>query len=144
MDYQEFKKQVKKLQIESNIAWKPVEYLSTKIETWQQCAGKLELLVWHLDVIFSMVWKCPVVYLSIFDSTGSPITFQYLSESQVPITQDEHPISGLPSYFIHPCNTNQLLDGEHIESGRQLEFFLRIVEMQLKIPILEPAVSPFN
>lgn len=75
--------------------------------------------IWHLSVVYSHTWQGPVLYFFVQGSNGSPCTrntiFNMLNlysdgaDSWDFISQDEHPITRLPSFFLHPCQVHARL-----------------------------------
>lgn len=71
------------------------------------------------DIIWSDVYDCPVVYMACY-TDSEPVTlldefFRFMKSLQVDITPDigitqgEHPLTGLPVFFLHPCRTNEVV-----------------------------------
>lgn len=86
---------------------------------------------WAFSIIYSETYRVPVLYFRVQETNGTPCTRQRVLNWLYPTTQDlvedtwefvsqeEHPFSGLPSFFLHPCQTAQRLwlvrsdDGEN-------------------------------
>jgi ubiquitin-like-conjugating enzyme ATG10 len=88
---------------------------------------------WKFSIVYSDTWQTPVLYFTVHNSRGvflsrpeilrlMPLPKQPLrsdSNHHNPwtdnlslydfVSADEHPISGVPSYFLHPCRVNSLL-----------------------------------
>ena len=93
--------------------------------------------VWSFDVFYSPVWRVPVLYFQIQNSDGSVLSrnkvLKLLSHScdDSPedswnfISQEEHPCTGVPAFFLHPCQTSQrlstLLMNEAMEGDRKIK-----------------------
>lgn len=77
-------------------------------------------------VVYSSSYQVPVLYFNAYYSNGSVLTKDELEEfvinpnyreplksstlmQQGSISQQEHPILGLPFYYIHPCDTASLM-----------------------------------
>ncbi|KAG5359287.1 Ubiquitin-like-conjugating enzyme ATG10 [Yarrowia sp. C11] len=72
------------------------------------------------DIIWSQIYACPVVYMSCYRDSD-PVTLlddfvTFMAELNVSITPDiaitqgEHPHTGLPVFFLHPCKTRETVD----------------------------------
>jgi hypothetical protein len=78
-------------------------------------------IVWNLSIVYSDTWRVPVLYFQVESRNGSPLVrshvLQLLNGGDEGIrdygwdlvSQEEHPISARPSYFLHPCQTSQRL-----------------------------------
>ncbi|KAG2183741.1 hypothetical protein INT43_006752, partial [Umbelopsis isabellina] len=77
-------------------------------------------------VVYSSSYQVPVLYFNAYYSNGSVLTRDELDKfvinpsyreplksstlmQQGSISQQEHPILGLPFYYIHPCDTASLM-----------------------------------
>lgn len=88
-----------------------------------------DLTEWRFSVAYSDVWLVPVLYFTVQRITdGAPCTRQevldmlHLYNHQNFATAglddsswdfcsyDEHPVSGMPSFFLHPCRTLERLE----------------------------------
>ena len=86
---------------------------------------------WHFSVVYSETWHAPVLYFHVQDmKRGEPCTrsqiVTYLSnlypQNKVEDTwdfcsQEEHPITRMPSFFLHPCRTNERL--QHLTTPQE-------------------------
>lgn len=70
---------------------------------------------WHFSIVYSDTYGVPVLYFRVQTLDGSPcerfkilewLPNQSIEDNWDFISQEEHPISGLPSYFLHPCQTS--------------------------------------
>jgi len=81
------------------------------------------------DILYSLAHCVPVLYFMVYDASGSPI-FQIEDIWELWNVKDhktngawnilslqDHPISNTPFYFIHPCNTCNILKDCHHEDG---------------------------
>lgn len=82
---------------------------------------------WSFSVVFHEIWRVPTLYFDVNGSDGTPITreevVRLVSDSMTEeqswdfISQEEHPMTGSPSFFLHPCQTvakmELLLPQEH-------------------------------
>lgn len=73
---------------------------------------------WNFSIVFSDTYRVPVLYFRVQTLDGSPcersrvlkwLPNQSIADSWDFISQEEHPISGLPSYFLHPCQSSSRL-----------------------------------
>lgn len=74
---------------------------------------------WRFTIVFSDTWRVPVLYFTVQDSAGNPCLRQQVlsmlpaAEQQEDtwdfVSYDEHPVTGMPSYFLHPCQTQDIL-----------------------------------
>ena len=74
---------------------------------------------WRYSISFSDTWRVPVLYFTVQDSSGTPCprdqVLSMLPASSMQedtwdfVSYDEHPITGIPSYFLHPCQTKDIL-----------------------------------
>lgn len=75
--------------------------------------------VYSLHIVYSPTYQVPVLYFNGRSQDGSLLGVEeiwgdvpqackeHFSNSH--ISQGEHPVLGLPFYFIHPCNTRHLM-----------------------------------
>lgn len=81
---------------------------------------------WNFSVVYSETWQAPVLYFHVHNDVyrGEPCTRTQIvrhltktldaqnnnvSDSWDFVSQDEHPVTRLPSFFLHPCRTNERL-----------------------------------
>ncbi len=70
---------------------------------------------WSFSVVFHEIWRVPTLYFDVNFIDGTPITrkeaVRLVSDSMTEeqswdfISQEEHPMTGSPSFFLHPCQT---------------------------------------
>lgn len=72
---------------------------------------------WHFSVVYSDTWQVPILYFTVQHRDGSPCPRSLVLESLHEeddsyefISYDEHPISGIPSLYLHPCQTSERLN----------------------------------
>ena len=79
---------------------------------------------WFISISYSHIWRVPVVHFTVQTQEGTPLSRQqvmsYLHSYSTDIDNtnanlefvsiDEHPVTGLPAYFFHPCQTPRLLE----------------------------------
>ncbi|PWN49613.1 hypothetical protein IE53DRAFT_388151 [Violaceomyces palustris] len=91
-----------------------------------------QLVTVDQSILWSPTWQVPVLHFSASWQDGSPLSLTELLESPVfvrstafdptsvsqdpgescdlpQISQGEHPVTGRPSWFLHPCHTAELL-----------------------------------
>jgi hypothetical protein len=74
---------------------------------------------WNLSIVYSHTYRVPVLYFSVQYLDGSPclrdslVAFIRQSHHQNRvvdswniISAEQHPVTGLPSFFLHPCATS--------------------------------------
>ena len=73
---------------------------------------------WNFSIVFSETYGVPVLYFRVQTLDGCPcersevlkwLPNQAIADSWDFVSQEEHPISGLPAYFLHPCQTSSRL-----------------------------------
>lgn len=75
----------------------------------------MDFTEWSFSVVFHEIWRVPTLYFDVNGSDGTPITreevVRLVSDSMTEeqswdfISQEEHPMTGSPSFFLHPCQT---------------------------------------
>jgi Autophagocytosis associated protein, active-site domain len=80
---------------------------------------------WYFDIVYSDTWRVPLLYFRVENRNhnGSPcsrshvVTMlrQYSHYNRVAdawefLSHEEHPITGIPSFFLHPCQTMQRME----------------------------------
>jgi hypothetical protein len=71
---------------------------------------------WSFSVVFHEVWRVPTLYFDVNGSDGTPINreevVRLVSDDSMTeeqswdfISQEEHPMTGSPSFFLHQCQT---------------------------------------
>jgi len=116
---------------------------------------------WHLSVVFSEIWSAPVLYfhVNLVDGTSlsreeilrqilehaSPSTLSShfethdSIEAQAPyefLTEEEHPIRGSPSFFLHPCGTQQRLECVKQTTNNKDAAVLLLSWLSLVLPVV--------
>lgn len=85
---------------------------------------------WTFSIVYSSTYQAPILYFHVQeDATGNPVGRQILlkilenlhqrmayhassdfpTESWEFVSQEEHPITAIPSFFLHPCQSAQRL-----------------------------------
>ncbi|KAI7283989.1 hypothetical protein KC343_g1200 [Hortaea werneckii] len=112
----------------------------------------------HYDIVYSPTYQVPVLYLS-FPSTGrsplpSPdevynllVPFTYRAQLQAvgPMSAlsmtGEHPVTGGPAYFVHPCLTQDsmraVMAGREVSAAEYLVMWIGVVgaTVGLSLPV---------
>ncbi|KAJ3322402.1 E2-like conjugating enzyme atg10 [Boothiomyces sp. JEL0866] len=103
------------------IGWeKKTGYLAKQVETYTD-----SVYIWDLHIVESRIWKCPVLYFRIQDLSGSPVSPFKFKEIEF-ISQEEHPVLGMPFYFIHPCQSSLLIKELQVKEEDRVMFLPRI------------------
>ena len=105
-------------------------------------------ITWNYSIIYHSTWQCPVIYFSTTPALSRATVLlhlqiscdgdsdgRYAPDSYDMISQEEHPLTGAPSYYLHPCRTRDLLgvlSGGGEEEG--LLSFLSVVLPVVKFP----------
>eukprot|EP00536_Pseudo-nitzschia_multiseries_P000451 jgi/Psemu1/294033/fgenesh1_pm.6_\ len=84
---------------------------------------------WSFNIIYSSTYQAPVLYFRVQDADGNPVGRQrllqlldcehrrskYTASNDFPtdawefVSQEENPVTGLSSFFLHPCQSAQRL-----------------------------------
>ncbi|TPX62699.1 hypothetical protein PhCBS80983_g00383 [Powellomyces hirtus] len=90
------------------------------------CSSRDQDVNVEFHVIYSQTWQVPVMYFSAWTASGSPLSLdelkavikgglpeideQFRTEYGMPVvSQQDHPVLGVPFFTIHPCQTAALL-----------------------------------
>jgi hypothetical protein len=76
----------------------------------------LVVVQWKFSIVFSDTWRVPVLYFTVQHGDGTPLLRSQVleiievDEKEIAdtwdfVSHDEHPITGEPSFFLHPCQT---------------------------------------
>jgi Autophagocytosis associated protein, active-site domain len=76
--------------------------------------------LWSFSIAYSSTYRVPVLYFQVNSLNGDPCGRHHVLEMlrgtvEIPketwefVSQEEHPCSGLPSFFLHPCQSSQRL-----------------------------------
>jgi hypothetical protein len=80
---------------------------------------------WNFSIVYSETWRVPVLYFHVQQRDGTPCTRNHVlevlqgdnhshqnqeSDSWDFVSHEEHPVSRCPSYFLHPCRTQERLE----------------------------------
>ena len=84
---------------------------------------------WTFSIVYSTTYRSPVLYFSVQESTGDPVRRKTLlkllrqehkrsafeASNDFPtddwefVSQEEHPVTGMVSFFLHPCQSSDRL-----------------------------------
>lgn len=94
-------------------------------------------LEWTFSIIYSHTWSVPVLYFRVLQTDGSALgrqdILQELGISDEPqcyqdaisswdfISEEHHPVSGIPAFFLHPCQTSERMDAILHASSRKTD-----------------------
>ncbi|KAI8922088.1 hypothetical protein DFJ77DRAFT_11261 [Powellomyces hirtus] len=98
------------------------------------CSSRDQDINVEFHVIYSQTWQVPVMYFSAWTASGSPLSLdelkavikgglpeideQFRTEYGMPVvSQQDHPVLGVPFFTIHPCQTAALLKELTAESN---------------------------
>ncbi len=79
---------------------------------------------WSFSIVYSNTFQVPVLYFHVQDHSGAPCTrsqvIRWLRQNMTAsadeefdvnswdfVSQEQHPHTGFPSYFLHPCRTSE-------------------------------------
>lgn len=80
---------------------------------------------WFVTISYSDIWQVPVLHFVAQMQDGTPLSRDDVISSLLEysdddldstnvisdfVSIDEHPVTGIPSYFLHPCRTSGLLE----------------------------------
>lgn len=88
-----------------------------------------QLAEWRFSIVYSDTWMVPVLYFTVKQTDGMPfqrsqvLDMLSVDENAVGDTWDfvsyeEHPITGEPSFFLHPCQTSNRM-GQLFQQSKQ-------------------------
>jgi len=74
--------------------------------------------IWRFSIVYSHTWRVPVLYFDVENQDGSPCSrssvvdmltqMHHQNDTQDSwdfVSYEEHPLTGHPSFFLHPCRT---------------------------------------
>eukprot|EP00977_Amphora_coffeiformis_P004997 scaffold1060_cov196-Amphora_coffeaeformis.AAC.29 len=118
---------------------------------------------WHLSIVYSETWQTPVLYFHVQDAySGQACTnrteiLKHLTQNpkqNAPplddddddswdfVTQEEHPVTRMPSFFFHPCRTNERMALLRLECHNNNKEAMWLLQwMSLILPSIELALS---
>jgi Autophagocytosis associated protein, active-site domain len=109
---------------------------------------------WFVTMSYSHIWQVPVLHFTAQMQDGTPLCREdviscLLSCSNDPdttndvsdfVSMDEHPVTGIPSYVLHPCRTTGLLETLHASSDNAT---LRLWSwMSMILPLVGIVIRP--
>ena len=93
--------------------------------------GGEDCVEWVMSIVYNHTYCVPVVYFRVHHLDGRSLSYEEVlqninllksnfgsseigrSMSSEIISEEEHPVTGLPHYFLHPCKTDECLDLLH-------------------------------
>lgn len=73
-------------------------------------------LEWMFSIVYSETWNVPVLYFNVFKQLDRipcqreevlAVLKEHVEDSWEFLSYDEHPATGVPSLFLHPCQTKE-------------------------------------
>eukprot|EP00980_Cylindrotheca_fusiformis_P026424 scaffold16150_cov112-Cylindrotheca_fusiformis.AAC.3 len=105
---------------------------------------------WDFSIVYSDTYRVPVLYFRVQKLDGTPVTRtqvlnllpkQQIKDSWDFISQDEHPITCFPSFFLHPCQTATRLEQLNLSNGNQRSMVLW-AWMSMVFPAVDQGIPP--
>lgn len=103
---------------------------------------------WNFSIVYSHTYRVPVLYFRVQDLEGTPCrrsqVLEWLPRQSVAdnwdfVSQEEHPITGFPSFFLHPCKTSARL-GKLKSNDERVSFLW--AWMSMVFPAVNQAIPP--
>ena len=99
-------------------------------------------IVVEYHICFSPSFGSPVIYFIGARANGSKMTLPEIKElcpsfrncSSEVISQNEHPVLGIPYYFLHPCHTAEMLEKLNV-TGNKLAAWLSLAAQFVGMPV---------
>lgn len=107
----------------------------------------LLLLEWQFSIVYSDTWQVPILFFTAQHMDGSPcLRYSLLKalgcqdgiDSYDFISYDEHPVTRVPSFFLHPCQTAARMK----LLGATTEYFL-VSWLSMVLPAIGFRMPPF-
>jgi hypothetical protein len=101
--------------LEDNNITKDPDVFSSSPDTMN---SRKKPIQWDFSIVYSDTYRVPVLYFRAQTLAGSPcprtqilewLPPQSIEDSWNFLSQEEHPFDGLPSFFLHPCQTSSIL-----------------------------------
>lgn len=86
---------------------------------------------WSFEIIYSPIWSSPVLYFTTTDRSGSPVITRIEG-----VSQTEHPITGRPTYYVHPCMSEELAEEVGVNAGQRMLFFLSVMQRVVGVGLI--------
>ncbi|KAK4499836.1 hypothetical protein PRZ48_008022 [Zasmidium cellare] len=116
------------------------------------------------DIVHSPSYQVPVLYVSFKNrASGRPPSIEELYQMLVPSTQrtsmqtvgqlgaitlTEHPITGIPAYFVHPCRTREALEpaleGRTVKPAEYVALWLGTIGASVGLNVPLPLATRLN
>lgn len=97
--------------------------LQERAVEFRQTNDSIDIIQYEPNVVYSVIpWaadpETPVLYFSVYNDDYTPVTALEAVVDIIGAREDvrkfishcEHPVTGLPCFFLHPCNTKAMLD----------------------------------
>jgi hypothetical protein len=107
---------------------------------------------WNFSIVYSETWRVPVLYFRVQQRDGTPCTRDHVlgvlaggsHHNQVLdswdfISHEEHPVSRCPSFFLHPCRTQERL--ETLQASTSDEALRLLSWMSMIFPSVGDSIS---
>lgn len=113
-----------------------IVYLEKKDQRMFTKSDGCDIYTCVYNVIFSDSFTCPVLYLNVHKSNGRLLTYEEIYEffhlhndksDNLVLTQQDHPYTNKPFYYLHPCKTNDLMIATRMSSSSE-----RAINLTLK------------
>ena len=117
---------------------------------------------WTFSVVFHDTWRVPTLYFHVHDIDGTPITRDKVvtillsstrgnetnangsimteEETWDFVSQEEHPMTGKPSFFLHPCQTAAKME---LLLHQPKHYCPLLSWMSMILPSVRCAISPY-
>lgn len=109
-----------------------------------------EIIQLEHHIVYSASYQVPVIYFKAFYSDGTPLSqkeiFQYIipdSYQDAIISQNDHPILGIPCWYVHPCDTRSLMKTMTFDSSDYIKVWLSVYGPIVKCNISASMFLPF-
>jgi hypothetical protein len=104
---------------------------------------------WTFSMVYSETYRVPVLYFHVQEMNGAPYTRQKVLKWLYPnahgvkdtwefVSQEEHSFTGLPSFFLHPCQTSQRLRLVNKMGDKSILW----TWMSMILPVVNHAIPP--
>mmetsp|Transcript_16484 Transcript_16484/g.47401 ORF Transcript_16484/g.47401 Transcript_16484/m.47401 type:complete len:234 (-) Transcript_16484:1536-2237(-) len=110
---------------------------------------------WAFSIVYSETWCVPVLYFHVQNSDGSTMSrsemlnlIEYTDSASASwdfISEEEHPVTGVPSLFLHPCQTAarmELLQSSTLYQESSKHELKLLCWMAMVFPALKFRISP--
>ncbi|XP_077287035.1 autophagy-related 10 [Arctopsyche grandis] len=108
----------------------------------QRSPKTLKPLRWEHHVCYSLCYAVPIIYFNVWNENGTLLPLadvwefchphyksQVSNEMYTTLTQQEHPILHQPFFAIHPCKTQEFLNGSNQDINILVKFITSVGPM---------------